>query len=91
MKWELLVSFISDYTQLFDAPYFCELNGCSINRIIEWFGLEGTLKIIWFQTPCHEQGPLPPDQLSSVRIYFKSNLDETRSNLEMKMWSCRKC
>jgi len=25
---------------------------------MEWFGLEGTLKIIWFQPPCHEQGHL---------------------------------
>jgi len=24
--------------------------------------LEGTLKIIWFQLPCHGQGHLPPDQ-----------------------------
>jgi len=32
------------------------------HRIIEWFGLEGTLKIIWFQPPCHEQGLLLPDQ-----------------------------
>ena len=31
-------------------------------RIIEWFGLEGTLKIIWFQPPCHEQEHLPPAQ-----------------------------
>jgi len=30
------------------------------HRITEWFGLEGTLKIIWFQPPCHEQGHLPP-------------------------------
>ena len=29
------------------------------HRMIEWFGLEGTLKIIWFQPPCHEQGHLP--------------------------------
>jgi len=31
-------------------------------RIIEWFGLEGTLKIIWFQPSCHGQGHLPPAQ-----------------------------
>jgi len=30
---------------------------------IEWFGLEVTLKITWFQPPCHEQGHLPPDQV----------------------------
>jgi len=28
------------------------------HRITEWFGLEGTLKIIRFQPPCHEQGHL---------------------------------
>ena len=32
------------------------------HRILEWFGLEGTLKTIWFQPPCHEQGHLPPAQ-----------------------------
>jgi len=25
--------------------------------------LEETLKIIWFQPPCHRQGHLPPDQV----------------------------
>ena len=28
-------------------------------RITEWFGLEGTLKIVWFQIPCHGQGHFP--------------------------------
>ena len=32
------------------------------HRIIEWFGLEGTLKINAFQPPCHEQGHRPPAQ-----------------------------
>ena len=32
------------------------------HSITEWFGLEGTLKIVWFQPPCHEQGHLPPAQ-----------------------------
>jgi len=42
------------------------------HRIIEWFGLEGTLKIIWFQPPCHEQGHLPPDQVvqSSREVFL---------------------
>ena len=31
-------------------------------RTIEWFGLEGTLKIIWFHPPRHGQGHLPPAQ-----------------------------
>ena len=31
-------------------------------RIIEWFGLEGILKIIWFQPLFHEQVYLPLDQ-----------------------------
>ena len=37
-------------------------------RIIEWLGLEGTLKITWFQPPCHEQGHLPPDQVAQSSI-----------------------
>jgi len=32
------------------------------HRIMEWFGLEGASKTIWFQPPCHRQGHLPPDQ-----------------------------
>ena len=32
------------------------------NRVVEWFGLAGTLKIFWFQPPCHQQGHLPPAQ-----------------------------
>ena len=36
--------------------------GRVIQWIMEWFGLEGTLKITQFQPPCHEQGPLPPKQ-----------------------------
>jgi len=35
-----------------------------IEPIIEWFGLEGTLKIIQFQPPCHGQGHLPLDQVA---------------------------
>jgi len=38
------------------------------HRIIEWFGLEGTLKIIWFQPPCHKQGHLPLDQVAQSSI-----------------------
>jgi len=38
------------------------------HRIIEWFGLAGTLKIIWFQPPCHEQGHLPLDQVAQSSI-----------------------
>jgi len=37
-------------------------------RIIEWFGLEATLKIIWFQTPCHEQGHLLLHQVAQSPI-----------------------
>jgi len=44
------------------------LTGSLFHRIIEWFGLEGTLKIIWFQPPCHEQGHLPPDQAAQSSI-----------------------
>ncbi|PKU41813.1 hypothetical protein llap_7886 [Limosa lapponica baueri] len=38
------------------------------HRIIEWFGLEGTLKIIKFQDPCREQGHLPLDQVAQSPI-----------------------
>jgi len=37
-------------------------------RITEWFGLEGTLKIFWFQPPRHEHGHLPPDQVAQSSI-----------------------
>jgi len=30
--------------------------------------LEGTLKIIWFQHPCHGQGHLPLDQAAPISI-----------------------
>jgi len=42
--------------------------GLSVHRIIERFGLEGTLKIIWFQPPCHEQGHLSPDQVAQSSV-----------------------
>jgi len=38
------------------------------HRITEWFGLEGTLQIIWFQLPCHGQGHLPLDQVARSPI-----------------------
>jgi len=38
------------------------------HRIIEWFGLEGTLKIILFLPPCHGQGHIPLDQVAQSPI-----------------------
>jgi len=35
--------------------------------------LEGTLKIIWFQPPCHEQGHLPLDQVA--QSYIQTGLE----------------
>jgi len=35
-----------------------------LGSITESFGLEGTLKIILFQAPCHGQGHLPLDQVA---------------------------
>lgn len=32
--------------------------------IIQWFGLEGSLNIIWFQPPCHGQRHLSLDQVA---------------------------
>jgi len=46
------------------------------HRITEWFGLEGTLKIIWFQPRCHGQGHLPPDQIAQSSI--QPGLDTAR-------------
>lgn len=35
-----------------------------LDRIIKWFSLEGTLKIILFQPACHGQEPLPLSQVA---------------------------
>jgi len=40
----------------------------NFHRIIEWFGLEGTLQIISFQPPCHGQGHLLPDQAAQTPV-----------------------
>ena len=37
------------------------------HRITEWSGLEVTLKVTWFQRPCHEQGHLPLDQVHHLQ------------------------
>lgn len=34
-----------------------------LSRLIECFGLEGTLNIIWFHPHCHRQGHLPQKAL----------------------------
>jgi len=38
------------------------------HRFIEWFVLEGTLKIIEFQLPCHGLGHFPLDQVAQSPI-----------------------
>ena len=35
---------------------------------MEQFGLEGTLKLIYLQTPCHGQGHLPLDHVAQSPI-----------------------
>jgi len=40
----------------------------SHQRIIEWFGLEGNLKITQFQPPCHGQGQLPLAQVAQSPV-----------------------
>lgn len=35
---------------------------------MEWFALKGTLKIAYFQLPCHGQGLLPVDQVAQIPI-----------------------
>jgi len=47
------------FSCLFEALYY---------RIVEWFGFEGTLSIISFQSPCHRQGHLPLDQVAQSPI-----------------------
>ena len=32
--------------------------------ITQWFGLEGTLKVIWFQLSCYREGHLPLDHVA---------------------------
>jgi len=44
--------------------------------------LEGTLKIIWFQPPCREQGHLPPDHVSPARQ--QSQLDWGTSKVPVR-------
>ena len=50
--------------QLWESRTICPVN----HRIMEWFGSEGTLKTIWFQPPCHQQGHLPPAQVAQSSI-----------------------
>ncbi|NXG13832.1 PHF11 protein, partial [Grallaria varia] len=51
----------------------------------KWFVLEGTLKVILFQAPCHEQGHLPLDQVLKV----PSNLALNSSRVQIDL--VRKC
>ena len=37
-------------------------------RIMEWFGSEGTFKIIQFQSPCYRQGHFSLDQVAQSPI-----------------------
>jgi len=51
-------------THFLENPGVCELelrHRQMWHRIIEWFGLEVTLKIVWFQPPCRGQGHLALD------------------------------
>jgi len=50
----------------------------SFHRIIERFGLEGTLQTMQFQPPWHGQGPLPPDQTRLVRVLSNLALNPAR-------------
>ena len=43
--------------------WFCLNSNYFTHRIIESLRLEGTPRIIKFQTPCHRQGHQPPDPL----------------------------
>ena len=52
------------------------------HRIIEWFGLEGTLNLIWFQPPCHEQGHSSGHSEAIFRHYAAQNV---------RKWTMPKC
>jgi len=49
------------------------------HRITERFGLEGTLKTISFQLPCHGQGLLPLDQVAQIPI--QPGMDTSRDGI----------
>jgi len=46
-----------------------------LHRIIEWFGLEGTLKIMQFQPPWHGQGTpsTRPGCMETISLHTWSN------------------
>jgi len=65
---------------------------CLTSRIIEWFGLEGTLKLIWFQTPCHEQGHPPLDQVAQTcKILFPTNYYLITFNIWVAIFQASVC
>ena len=55
------------------------------HRIIEWHGLEGTLKITQFQPPCHGQGCPPPVQLP--RAPSNLALSTSRDGAPQLLWA----
>ena len=46
------------------VPRPLPLSGLPSHRIIEWFELEKTFKIMQFQPPCYRQGHLPLDSVA---------------------------
>lgn len=52
-------TFVRPYTAFIFLFIMNEMYG-----IIEWFGLEGTVKIMQFQLPCPGQGHFPVDDIT---------------------------
>ena len=65
--------------------HILEIKEEMIHRIVEWFGLEGPLKIIWFQPLCHGQGHLPLDQVSQSPIQPSTLPGRGQPQL---LWAC---
>lgn len=55
-------------------------SGLSTDRITEWFGLDGTQKVIQLQPPCHGQGHLPIDQAAQNPCLLMKHFGLTQRN-----------
>jgi len=67
------------WQSLVQQSYFDEI---LLLRVIEWFGLEETFKILWFQPPCCRQGRLPLSQVAHSPVqpsYFQLPCAQARA------------
>lgn len=76
-------------------PYNCGYSFCSLlgyHRIVQYFGLEGTLKTIWFQAACHRtmcSKPHPWTLPSSSPVSYWRILPICHGKL--KIWNSLHC